>query len=203
MSNGENVRPPLGLPPGSVRGILSLFIVIELWLLLLLPESSKVPIPINLYFLMTLVALFFVSHGKSIATASDADPSPLYLPGGTLRVIILGGTAAVIGYLYSNYPDRLVERLRPSEAQLANWPSIVEAYVGGFFIGYLLRIMPFRNHWFFQSFLAWISLLSIAILFAEIIIQAFVKPTLKDEFDLHIWEAIVTGITACYFGTRS
>ena len=139
MSNGDNVRPPLGLPAGSVRGILSLFIVVELWLLLLLPDSApKVPIPINLYFLMTLVALFFVSHGKSIARASDSDPSPLYLPGWTLRVIIFAGTAAVIGYLYTNYPDRLVERLRPTEGQIAIWPHIVIAYVGGLFIGCLL-----------------------------------------------------------------
>jgi hypothetical protein len=174
-----------------------------LWLLLLLPEQDKVPIPINLYFLMTLVALFFVSHGKSIARASEPDTSPLYLPGWTLRVIILGGTAAVIGYLYSNYPDRLVERLRPSESQIAIWPSIVQAYVGGLFIGCLLRVMPFRNHWFFQAFLAWISLLSMGLLFAEILIQVFVRSSLKDNIDLQTWQAIVTAIVAGYFGTRS
>jgi hypothetical protein len=203
MANDVNTRTPLGLPPGSVRGILSLFIALEFWLLLLLPESSKVPIPINLYLLMTLVAVFFASHGKSIATASDPDPSPLYLPGGTLRFIILAGTVATIGYLYSNHPEWLNERLRPAHGQFANWPLIVGSYVGGLFVGYMLHIMPFRNHWFFQAFLAWISLIAMGLLFAEIIIQAFVKPTLDKDFDLPVWEAVVTAVTACYFGTRS
>jgi hypothetical protein len=203
MANDVNIRSPLGMPPGSVRGILSLFIVLEFWLLLLLPESSKVPIPINLYLMMTLVAVFFASHGKSIATASDPDPSPLYLPGGTLRFIILAGTVATIGYLYSNHPEWLNERLRPSQGQLAIWPLIVGSYVGGLFVGYMLHIMPFRNHWFFQAFLAWISLIAMGLLFVEIIIQAFVKPTLNQDFDLPAWEAVVTAVTACYFGTRS
>ncbi len=203
MANNEKLPSPLGLPPGSVRGILSLFIVVQFWLLLLLPESSKVPIPINLYLLMTLVALFFASHGKSIASASDPDPSPLYLPGGALRFIILAGTAATIGYLYTNHPESLNERLRPSPGQLANWPLIVGAYVGGLFVGYVLHIMPFRNHWFFQAFLAWIALIAMGLLFASIIIQAFVKPTLEKDIDLPTWDAIVTAVTACYFGTRS
>jgi hypothetical protein len=203
MADDVARRSPLGLPPGSVRGILSLLIVVEFWLLLLLPESSKVPIPINLYFLMTLVAVFFSSHGKSIATASDPNPSPLFLPGGTLRFIILAGTVATVGYLYSNYPERLNERLRPSEGQLAIWPLIVGAYVGGLFVGYMLHIMPFRNHWFFQAFLAWMSLIAMGLLLVEIIIQAFVKPTLEKDFDLPMWEAVVTAVTACYFGTRS
>ena len=152
---------------------------------------------------MTLVLLFFVSHGKSIATASDPDPSPLYLPGGVLRFLILGGTAGVVGYLYSNYPDRLLERLRPTQEQIDIWPSIVEAYIGGFVVGYLLRMMPFRNHWFFQAISAWIALLSMGALFIELMLQVFIMPTLKSDLDLHMWQAVVTAIVACYFGTRS
>jgi len=197
------IRAPLGLPAGSIRGILVLFIVVQFWLLLLLPDTYSIRIPMNLYFLLTFVALFFVAHGRSIASATDSHPSPLHLPAGTLRVVIFGGSAAVIGYLVSNHYDRLLDRLRPAPSQLDGWPMLMASYVGGFVLGYLFRVMPFRNSWAFQSFLAWISLIAMTLLFIEIVVQAFVLPTLKDQYDVRTWEAIVTGVTACYFGTRS
>ncbi len=200
---GQPVHHPLGMPAGSVRGLLSLLIVIQFWLLLLLPDSRKVPIPLNLYLLMSLVALFFVSHGKSIATAADPTPSPLYLPGGTLRIIIFGGTTALVGYLYFNHPERLMDRLQLDPGQLANWPYLVSAYIGGFALGWLFRHMPFRDYWLFQSFFAWMSMLAMAMLFIEIILRAFIQSSLKEQLDLKVWESIVTGITTCYFGTRS
>jgi hypothetical protein len=79
----------------------------------------------------------------------------------------------------------------------------VGAYVGGFALGYIFRHMPFRNNWLFQSFVAWISLLAMALLFIEIILRVFVQSTLKEQLDLKVWEAIVTAVTTCYFGTRS
>jgi len=203
MSSNPVPRAPLGLPPGSIRGILVLFITVQFWLLLLLPDNYVIRIPINLYFLLTFVALFFVSHGRTIASATDQFASPLHLPAGTLRVVIFGGSAAVIGYLFTNHPERLVERLRPQASQLDGWPTLMGAYVGGFVLGYLFRIMPFRHNWAFQSFQAWISLIAMSLLFIEIVVQAFVIPTLKDQYDVRTWEAIVTGVTACYFGTRS
>lgn len=203
MANGYPVRQPLGLPAGSIRGILALFITVQFWLLLLLPDRYDVRIPANLYLLMSFVGLFFVAHGRSIAAAVEPAPSPLHLPGGTLRIVIFGGTALVVGYLYTNFPERLTQRLHPTESQMAHWPMLIGAYVGGFVLGYIFRVMPFRHHWVFQSFQAWISLVAMTLLFIEIIIQAFIRPTLKVEYDLQTWEAIVTGVTACYFGTRS
>jgi hypothetical protein len=41
------------------------------------------------------------------------------------------------------------------------------------------------------------------LLFIEIFLRAFVQSTLKEQLDLKVWEAIVTAITTCYFGTRS
>lgn len=203
MSNGAVVRHPLGLPAGSVRGMLSLLIAIQLWLLLLLPDSSKITIPINLYLMLTLVVIFFVSHGKSIANAAEPTASPLYLPGGTLRVVILGGTIAVIAFLYVNHPDRLVQRLRPTEGQIAIWPSILGAYLGGFFVGYLFSLMPFKHNWMFQAFSAWVSIITTFLLFVEIIIQAFINPSLKVQYDLQTWGVIVTSVVSYYFGMRS
>ena len=83
MSATLNVRPPLGLPAGSIRGLLALQIVLIFWMLLLV--TQEIPIPLNLYFLLSLVMMFFVSHGKSIARRGEGVSSPLWLPGGSIR----------------------------------------------------------------------------------------------------------------------
>src|SRR5262249_17199047 len=117
-------NPPLGLPPGSVRGLLSVIIVAELWLLLLLPRNAPqlVRVPVHLYMLLALVLLFFAAHGRSIARKADPTPSPLYLPGGTLRFIIIGGTIATVVYLFINDREQLIQRLTPAADQVQYWP---------------------------------------------------------------------------------
>ena len=37
------------------------------------------------------------------------------------------------------------------------------------------------------------------LLFAEILIQVFIRSSIKDEIDLHTWQAIVTAVVACSF----
>ena len=205
MTDNEQVHHPLGWPPGSVRGMLALLIAVQFWFFFLLPDSQdptkQIRIPITLYFLMTLVGLFLVSHGKTIGMTNHR--SPLFLPSGTLRVLIIGGTAAVLGFVYSNHPDRLTERLSMSSEQLTNWPMVVGSYVGGFFAGHLSKIMPFRNNWMIQAFLAWLAMIAMGLLFLEIIVRTFIDPSLKEKFDLHLWGAVVTGIVTFYFGARS
>lgn len=204
MSNGEVVRHPLGLPPGSVRGLLSLMVVLQFWVLLVLPDTVKVPaVPINLYLLMTLVVLFILSHGKSIAERSDPTPSPLHLPGGTLRLIIIGGTVAIVAYLWINHPDRLANRLRPSPEQVAFWPTIVGAYVGGFLAGFFFKMLPIRHNWLFQAFMAWLSFIAVFMFLIEIFIHAFINTKIEEMIDMRMYEAVVTAVAAAYFGTRS
>ena len=194
---------PLGLPPGSVRGMLSLMIMAMAWLLLMLPDSSSVTMPLNLYCLLPLVLLFFFSHGKSIAESSDVTPSPLHLPGGTLRLLILGGTIAVIAYLYFNHPDRLHDRLKPTAEQLKLWPTLMGAIVGGLIVGYLFQYFPFHDHWFMQALQAWLAILTMFIMLAEVVIQAFIAPQLAQEINMANWQWLVTFLAAFYFGSRS
>ena len=109
----------------------------------------------------------------------------------------------VVGFVYTNHPTWFSERLRIDPDQLGAWPAIVIGYVGGFALGYLMRLLPLRHFWGFQAFQAWLAMIAMTLLFIEIIIQAFINPSLKERFDLPIWEAIVTGVTAYYFGVRS
>lgn len=196
-------RAPLGLPPGSIRGLLALQIVAIFWMLLLVPSDDRpIPIPLNLYFLLSLVLVFFVSHGKSIARRDDPTASPLWLPGGTLRFVILAGTIAVFAYLYFKHPDRF-NRLTPSQDQMQNWGYFLGALGIGFFLGYATRLLPFRSHPIFQAFQAWIAILAMLILFLEMVFQVIINFSLTQQVDAVIWQTIVTGIVAFYFGSRS
>jgi len=195
-------RPPLGLPPGSIRGLLALQIVILFWVFLLAPAERVTPIPLNLYFLLSFVMVFFVSHGKSIARKDDATPSPLWLPGGTLRFVILIGTGAVFAYVLYARPDH-IQRLTPHPDQLKNWPYYLGALAIGFVLGYGTRILPFRNAWSFQSFQAWMAIIAMALLFLDMIFQVIINFSLPNPIDPLAWQTIVTGIVAFYYGSRS
>jgi hypothetical protein len=195
-------RPPLGLPPGSIRGLLAVQIAAIFWILLLVPNEQAVPIPLNLYFLLAMVLVFFVAHGKSIARRAEPDPSPLWLPGGTLRLLILAGTIAVLVFVKLNHPERL-NRLTPSPGSLEEWKYYLAALGIGFFLGYGTRILPFRHAWMFQAFQAWIAIIAMAILFLHLVFEVIINVSMPEPINAVAWQTIVTGVVAFYFGSRS
>jgi hypothetical protein len=195
-------RPPLGLPPGSIRGLLALQITVIFWMFLLTSSERGVLIPLNMYFLLSMVMVFFVAHGKSIARRTEPTPSPLWLPGGTLRFLILAGTAAVFAWVVMKHPDRL-DRLTPHPDQLQNWKYYLGALGIGFILGYATRILPFRHSWMFQAFQAWTAIIAMAILFLHLIFEVIINFSLDIPLDAAAWQAVVTGIVAFYFGSRS
>ena len=197
-----NPRPPLGLPPGSIRGILSILIVSIFWILLLVPDEKAIKIPLNLYFLLSLVMVFFVAHGKSIARREDPHPSPFWLPGGTLRFLIVVGTIAVITYIAFEHPERF-DRLNLDLEQLGRWKFYMAALGIGFLLGYCRRILPFKHEWWFQAFQAWVAIIAMAILFFELVFQTLINIHLQNPVEGLAWHTAVTGIVAFYFGSRS
>ena len=199
-------RPPLGLPPGSIRGLLALQITVIFWILLLAPNEDMErvhEIPLNLYFLLSMVLVFFVAHGKSIARRAEPTPSPLWLPGGTLRFVILAGTVAVLVYVGLNHPDRLA-RLTPNPDQLREeWKYYLAALGIGFFLGYGVRLLPFRHAWMFQAFQAWIAIIAMAVLFLHMVFEVIINVSMPEPIKAVAWQTAVTGIVAFYFGSRS
>jgi hypothetical protein len=196
------VRHPLGLPPGSVRAVLALMIAGLFWLLLALPDEYPEKVPLFVYVLLALVFLFFGSHGHTIGSHITGH-SPLYLPRGILRALLLLGTAAVIGWLYYLHPERLTSRLTPDANHLDQWPALLVSAFGGFAVGYVVRKGPWRHSAGFQDLLATVSLLAMLGLVAETILIVFIKSTTVQHMDLSTWEAILTAVVAFYFGARS
>ena len=195
-------RPPLGLPPGSIRGLLAVQIALIFWMFLLAPAEGRLLIPLNMYFLLSLVMMFFVAHGKTIARKAEPTPSPLWLPGGTLRFIILAGTAAVFAWVLIKHPERL-DRLTPHPEQLRNWKFYLGALGIGFVLGYGTRLLPFRHSWMFQAFQAWTAIIAMAILFLHLVFEVIINFSLDIPVDAVAWQTIVTAIAAFYFGSRS
>lgn len=193
---------PLGLPPGSIRGLLAIQITAIFLLLLVVPVDKIIPMPLNVYFLMSLVMVFFVAHGSSIHSRDNPLPSPLYLPGGTLRFLILASVVGSVVYLGLKHPERF-DSLTPDATQFAHWKHYLGSLAGGFFVGHLLKVIPIRHGWVFQSFQAWSALIAMFTLFLETILQVFVKTTLADKLDFVSWQCAVIAISAFYFGVRS
>jgi hypothetical protein len=196
-------RHPLGLPQGSVRAALSLTIVGLFWLLLLLPADKDVQIPLHLYFLLGLVLLFFASHGRSIAPPGTTHRSPLGLPRGSIRGIILIGTVAVVAWCIRSDQELLIARLTPTAGQLPQWPYLLGALLGGYFVGWIIRLGPWKDLYWFQDLQAWVSLIAIILLGAEIALRLFVRPNMDQEIDLPLYEKILVAVVAFYFGVRS
>ena len=200
-------RQPLGLPAGSVRALLTLMILGLIWALLLLPEEKEIHIPLYLYYLMFLIlGHFFAAHGHSIAGPATGAASPLHLPRGTLRALIILGFLAVFGYRYYVYQD--FEKLFKLGEPLFQQPYLPLIILAGFFIGVILNRMIIRSvgitPWF-QDVLAWVALLATLGLAAEVIIQLIINPSLDPEqrLTLHPWHLLLSAIISFYFGARS
>src|SRR5262245_23869097 len=99
MSTLTYERNPLGLPAGSVRAITTIAIVLMFWAYLVYPPP-EVKVPSYLYCLTILVFVFFAAHRNTIAPEGTKHHSPLYLPKGTIRTLIIVGTVAVLGWQF-------------------------------------------------------------------------------------------------------
>src|SRR5687767_12179239 len=94
---GSLDRPPLGLPPGSVRATLAVLIGGLFWALLLFADHTQ-QIPLYLYFLLSLELLFFVAHGHTIGPEATGRPSPWWFPRGFFRALIVLGFLLTLGW---------------------------------------------------------------------------------------------------------
>lgn len=191
-------RHPLGLPAGSIRAILSIGIAGAFLLYLGHPQATHVPL--YLYFLTFGLFLFFASHGSTIGTSGH---SPLYMPKGTLRFIIVAGIAGVVGWLLWQDPQEVIKRMRPREIELDSWAILFASSIGGFFVGWLLAHGPWRKAAAFQDVLAWIALIALLMMVGEALWKGFVDPNGIKLDNRYVWESILIGTVSLYFGSRS
>ena len=215
MSTSPDLPPPrhaLGLPAGSIRALLALSVLGLLWLLALrpMPGAEKpavaVQLPsvfIYLQMLMVLIlAHFFAAHGNSIRSGGSGR-SPLGLPRGSIRFLLLAGYLGLAVFLYRTQP----EFQYPSQSAFV---LLILVLLSAFFLGHLITtavrsfssgVLPF----WFQDVEAWIALLAIIALGIILVVQLFINPTvpLDQQVNLPELEALLAGLVGFYFGARS
>jgi hypothetical protein len=204
-------RHPLGLPAGSVRAVLALSVLGLLWLLALRPlpgqgeALGKIQLPsafMNLQILMVLIlAHFFAAHGHSIRRDAS-QRSPLGLPRGTIRFLLLAGYLGLAVYLYRTQ----LEFQYPSSSTII----LLLVLISGFFLGHLLtgtvRVLSGGEQpYWFQDIEAWVALLAILCMGVLLIILLFINPSLSlgQEVPLDVLESILAALVGFYFGARS
>jgi hypothetical protein len=196
-------RHALGLPAGSIRALLAFLVLGVLWLLAWKTEGDKLPLSwVYLQYVMILIiAHYFASHGSTIA-GGDSTRSPLGLPSGSVRLLLLLGYGGLVVWLL--YNRREFEIKEPAPLLL---PAIL---LGAFFLGYLVNrgvrgVSGGRAPYWYQDMEAWIALLATIGMAVIVIIRVFIDPGLlpEERFPLTTLETIVAGIVGFYFGARS
>jgi hypothetical protein len=204
MSTAIPVRHPLGLPAGSVRAVLALIVLGSMWALMFFDKE----IPLYLIYLMFLViGSFFAAHGYSIAGPGHA--SPLHLPRGTLRTLIILGFVAILGWRYYNNPDwHSLLNLKEATKEQPYLPLVL---LGAFFAGILVaRIVHLLSRaqgpapWF-QDIQSWVALLSALGFAGLVLVQFVINPGLREDQQLSMKtaETILGALVAFYFGARA
>ena len=206
MATAIKPRHALGLPAGSIRAILALGVLGYLWLLVLNPGKDNQPQAsrafIYLQVLMVLIlAHFYTAHGKTIGgTASDR--SPLGLPRGSVRILLLGGYLGLAYYMYRNHTSFQIPETGPVFLDLA---ILVSSFVMGHFItGLVVGIAGGMPAWF-QDIQAWFALIALLILGIIVLIRLVINTNVgyEKQIDPEIVEMILAGFVGFYFGARS
>jgi hypothetical protein len=204
-------RHALGLPAGSIRALLGLGVLGLLWAIALLYQyhggaalTEQVRLEfVYLQFLMLLIlAHFFAAHGGSIGR-HVSERSPLGLPSGSVRFLLLAGYLGLAAYLYYTHPDFELPTKGP-------YVFLLLVLLSGFCLGMVLhRLMRAVGggqvpDWFL-NFEAWVALLALLGLGVLLMVHVFINPTLKPEtrIELPNVEAVLAGLIGFYFGARS
>lgn len=206
MSTPYTRRHALGLPAGSVRALLTLLIVGLLCLELAFPTARILPIPPYLiYLLFIALGHFFAAHGGSIASAGDPHPSPLNLPGGTIRVLITLLLVGIVAWRLYAHPEQMEQQFNKSLDELREQPYLPLMILGGFFVGLLFRAVVGRANppYVVQDLEAWLSILAMTGLFADGLIHFIINPSLDEPLRMPEWGAFLAVVVAFYFGARS
>jgi hypothetical protein len=196
-------RHALGLPAGSVRAMLTFVVFGLLAAVLLFDKQTKIPSLYNYlwYLLLLIVAHFFAAHGSTIGGHAD-DRSPLGLPRGFFRILLIAGFVGLVVWLY--HQDRLWQE--PAKA----WVGYPLVLLAGFFLGVLVsRTVNWATRgkgppYWFQDIQAWLALIAVLILGVQLLILVVINPSLTEPMPESLtWESVFAGIVGFYFGARS
>jgi hypothetical protein len=197
-------RHPLGLPAGSIRGLLALAVLAMLWTVVLTSLGKQLPLLyVYLQYLMVLIfAHYFAAHGNTIGYPYS-DRQPLGLPRGSVRTFLILGFAGLVAWMAYHKQDYQV----PPTTSFLIPIILVCGFLLGFFLTRVMRVVGGgQPPYWFQDIEAWAAIVGMLGLVGEVLIQVFINPTLSDE-QLYInatyLETGLAAVVGFYFGARS
>jgi hypothetical protein len=152
--------------------------------------------------MILILAHFFAAHGNTIGR-HVSHHSPLWLPAGTVRFLLLAGYVGLIVWLVYNRRD-----FEPVPEGHLVLPLVL---LSGFFAGYVTTKLVLAASgtgqlpFWFQDVQAWFALLAAIGLTIIVILHLFVFPNIEQSlrFSTTTLETIVAAIVGFYFGARS
>jgi hypothetical protein len=114
----------LGLPSGSIRALLAILVFATVWALLLIRPSEAIPNYLG-DLLFIILGHYFAARRRAVEDP-DPGPPPLFLPRGSVRLLLIAGSIAVAALLFQ----------RGQLTSLDQNPGVVALLlVGGFLLG--------------------------------------------------------------------
>ena len=198
----------LGLPSGSIRALLALLIFGTTWGLLVLRPSLEVPDYLR-DLLFIIMGHYFAARHRS-DRGDEPGPGPLFLPRGSVRLILVAGSLAVALVLYQRG-----QLTTPRE----NRGVVTLLLIGGFLLGVVLNAIsdtlrerghrPPRLAEDFKAMLAVAAAVILVVLVLNRPLHLF--PPERVNAILSRWilvgrygpEHIMAAVVGFYFGSRS
>jgi hypothetical protein len=199
-------RHALGLPAGSIRATHILAIVALIAGILLIPTTHDISVPPYLVYLLFLgLGHFFAAHGSSIGQRATGGRSPLYLPAGTIRFLVIAILVGVIGWRAYQDPAALQRSFELSVDELKRQPEVLIAILSAFLLGVIVRAVVGRDNppalW--QDIEAWLSLVALVGLCVAALVHLVIGVSLAERLSLPMGEGFLGAFIAFYFGARS
>ncbi len=202
----------LGLPAGSVRALLAVLVFATVWGMLLVRPSQEVPDYLS-DLMFVIMGHYFATRKRTAAAAAPGEepgPPPLYLPRGSIRLVLATGSIAVAAVLYRRGEFSNIDR---------NPGVMTLLLVGGFLIGVILnavvgwwRARVKRTHRAIEDIQALAAMGAAIVLVALIWNRMFpIVPTADFDAVVGGWghfgrlgpEHLLAAVIGFYYGSRS
>jgi hypothetical protein len=198
----------LGLPSGSVRALLAILIFATVWCLILMQPAREVPDYLS-DLLFIIMGHYFAARRRASADP-EPGPPPLFLPRGSVRFLLIGGSIAVAVLLFRRGQLTSLEQ---------NKGVVTLLLVGGFLLGVAMNALASwwkdRGHQtprIVEDLRAIVSLAAAGFLIFLVLnpLLPLVPPVRIDELvptEIHLGhlgpEQVLAAVVGFYFGSRS
>jgi glucan phosphoethanolaminetransferase (alkaline phosphatase superfamily) len=197
-------RYALKMPAGSIRAILALAVLGLLALIVFTSLRTDKDVGTLYFYLWGLLFLAIANYFtvRSGMTVGPGEFHPLWLPRGSVRLILLVGLGGIIAWLWQNDKTIFTEA---STVPLGLFIVIPAGFLAGWLVSHAVYlVVGEREPFWYQDVQAWVSIIAMGMLLIELS-ALIINHNLGDEFrkNLSTLDAALAAVISFYFGARS